>query len=996
MTNEKNFLPNNEFTIGFTYKGFRVVSNTPVPELRTHLYELEHESSKAKVMYLSSDDTENLFCISFRTLPPSSNGITHILEHTVLCGSKKFPVRDPFFAMNRRSLNTFMNALTGQDFTCYPASSQVEKDFYNLFEVYLDSVFNPKLDRLSFLQEGHRLEFITPQDPQSPLEFKGIVYNEMKGSLSSPMTRLMEKMGESLYPDVPYGYNSGGDPKEIPHLTHEELVEYHKQHYHPSRSLFFLYGSIPLSRHLDFLIQNAPLDLPPLPKESMPPKQKRFKEPKFVESTYPVARSEYREDSCFISFGWLTCSSLDHLTCLGLSVLESILMETDASVLKLALLQSGLCAQASSSADFELPDVPVIFTMTGCKKENVAPLEACILNTLQQIIKEGIDPKKIEVALHVFELAKSEITGNGSPYGLSLFWRSGLVKQHGGDPLHGLEIHNLFDQLRAKLAEVPRYLESLLQKYFVDNQHLVRILMSPDPECATRESEEEKTQLAQIQSGLTEKQIASIINDSELLHKKQVEEEDISYDCLPLTSLSDAQPTCRIFDLKQTHSNQGSVFTHSVFTNHIGYLDVIRPIPHVDEEDIWLIRLFSYLLTQVGCGNRNYQDNLHYMMEHTGGISVALSLNVQASSQHEYVPSFHIRGKALTTKLPKLAALIYETLVEPNFSERQRIKELILKHATSLEIGFNSSGLRYSMSEGASSYSTPSYLSDSWYGLTYFKNIRQLAKEYDTKEDWFLKKLEGFASSILSSDGVNILLTGDDEMIAQAHENQFWGLLDLPTKPQRPWDLKKETSISSHIFARPIGASVAYSSFVLPVTNYTHPQSPYLSLAAQLLENISLHSQIRERGGAYGAGINFNPMAGTFAFYAYRDPNIASTYVIMKEAILKLVEKGFDEEDLEEAKREIIQGLDAPIAPGSRGEVAYGWWREGKTQEIRQSYRDKILTAEPKDIILALKEQLLPKIDQGSFITYAGSDLITAENAKFHTLGFPGLSQKPL
>jgi Zn-dependent M16 (insulinase) family peptidase len=273
-----------------------VTKSVEVPELQCHLTELLHEESGAHFIHIGNDDPENLFCLSFRTLPDSSNGVAHILEHTVLCGSKKYPVKDPFFAMNRRSLNTFMNALTGADFTCYPAASQVEQDFYNILEVYLDAVFYPLLKEPSFLQEGWRLEFADPEDAASPLTYKGIVYNEMKGALSSPTTRLIEHINAALFPNNPYGYNSGGDPKDIPKLTYEELLFFHQSYYHPSRCLFFFYGNLPLKKHLDFVSQKALKGIKALQPLSPIPKQPRFVRPVYKEAYYPISADEMSED----------------------------------------------------------------------------------------------------------------------------------------------------------------------------------------------------------------------------------------------------------------------------------------------------------------------------------------------------------------------------------------------------------------------------------------------------------------------------------------------------------------------------------------------------------------------------------------------------------------------------------------------------------------------------------------------------------------------------
>lgn len=488
-------------TVGETYNAFKVTKVTDIAELHCRLIELTHLPSGALIMHIENDDPENLFCLSFQTIPKTSNGVAHILEHTVLCGSKKYPVKDPFFAMQRRSLNTFMNALTGSDFTCYPAATQVNKDFYNLLEVYLDAVFHPHIDERSFVQEGHRIEFSIPEDASSPLEYKGIVFNEMKGALNSPSSRLNEALNEAMFPDITYGINSGGDPKVIPSLTHRELCEFHQEFYHPSRCLFFFYGNMPLKNHLDFISDHILKDTSPLPPLSPPPLQPRFKEPRRITQNYPFTGET--EFESLIGFGWLTCSLHQQKDLLALSILEIVLMDTDASPLKLALLKSGLCKQAASYMDSEIPEIPIYLIIKGCKTEDADTIEKLIFTTLQDVVKNGISHNMVENALHQLEIHRTEITGDHAPYGLSLFMRSALTKQHGGQPENGLKIHSLFDELRASMKDDPRYFEDLIEKYFIQNPHFVRVSLIPDISLALKEVEDEKSLLASIKEKLT-------------------------------------------------------------------------------------------------------------------------------------------------------------------------------------------------------------------------------------------------------------------------------------------------------------------------------------------------------------------------------------------------------------------------------------------------------------------------------------------------------------
>jgi presequence protease len=472
------------------YKDFKTLSCSKIEELDCIFRELEHTPTGAHIIHIENKDPENLFCLSFRTLPDSSNGIPHILEHTVLCGSESFPVKDPFFAMTRRSLNTFMNAMTGSDFTCYPASSQVKKDFYNLFDIYLDAVFKAKIEKTSFLQEGFRLEFEKGEDPSTPLLFKGIVYNEMKGSLSTGESRMWVALLEELFPDLPYAYNSGGDPKEIPNLTYEQLIAFYKENYHPSRCLFFFYGDLPLQKHLDYIDEKALKGAERLP--SLPPlaKQKRFKKGKHRTVPYSVQENENHEKKVMAAFGWLTCLLTEQEEVLALSVLDSILTETDASPLKQALLASELCTGAEGFLETEISEVPYVLVCKGCTKESVSEIEKIINDTLLELSLKPFSQEQIDAAIHQLELCRTEIATDHAPFGLTLFFRSALAKQHGCDPENTLKIHKLFGELREKVKD-PMYLPSLLKKHFVENTHRVSITMLPDPNLEKKEKEEE-------------------------------------------------------------------------------------------------------------------------------------------------------------------------------------------------------------------------------------------------------------------------------------------------------------------------------------------------------------------------------------------------------------------------------------------------------------------------------------------------------------------------
>jgi Zn-dependent M16 (insulinase) family peptidase len=963
---------------GQKYGDFELTRLTEIKELKCVLSELVHLPTGAHIMHIGNDDPENLFCLSFRTLPLSSNGVAHILEHTVLCGSKKFPIKDPFFSMNRRSLNTFMNALTGSDFTCYPAATQNTQDFYNLLDVYLDAVFHPNLEPLSFAQEGHRIELSNPDDPNSPLEYKGIVFNEMKGALSSADARLSEIMNEELFPDITYGYNSGGDPKHIPDLTYEELVDFHKTFYHASRCLFFFYGNLPLEEHLDFIEKHALADVEKLGPLKKPVTQPRFKEKKSIVASYPISSDEEITDKTLISFGWLTCNILQQEELLALSVVEIILMDTDASPLKRALLDSKLCKQVSCFTETDYTEIPLIITLRGCNRESADHLEAIIKETLTKVIKDGFSAESVENALHRVEFYRSEITGDHAPFGLSLFFRSGLIKQHGADPEHGLMIHSLFQNLRNHIASNPHYLTELIQKYMLDNTHFVRITMVPDPLLGAKEIEIEQQTLKKIRDSLSEEELTKLKLQAKILSKFQQDQEEEDLDVLPKVTLSDVDPHVREFELHAEKINNLNVFHHDCFTNEIVYADITFNLPAIEEKDLPFVRLFTIILTQIGAGGRNYIENLDYIQAKTGGISSSLSLNLQATDADTFMPSLHLHGKALHRYAKNLFEILTDTIMSADFTDKSRIKEILSKHYTGLQSSFNQNALKYAINLSTSCINVPGALINEWYGLHYYETIQHLALNLDAEIDALCLKMQHLQETLLTVPQKDLIITCDRVLYTFLKENAFFGLELLKNNTPKLWD-GQYTLPSVVSQERVIASPVAFIGKVFKTIAFNHEDAAALSISSYLLDNMVLHQKIREQGGAYGGGAVCNAMAGNYYFYSYRDPNIVSTLAAFIEAIAEIADGNFDDEDLNEAKLEMIQGMDAPISPGTRGYIAYCWLKEGKTSEIRQYFRDKVLKLKAEDICKAVKNHIQKQFGQGKTIIFAGKELLEKE-----------------
>jgi len=939
------------------FPNFKTIRKVYIKELKCHLLELQHEKCGATIIHIANNDDENLFCLSLKTLPKNSSGVAHILEHITLSGSKKFPIKDPFFSMSRKSLNTFMNAMTGQDFTCYPAASQISKDFYNLLDVYLDSVFHPLLKKAAFLQEGHRLEL-----KDNTLQAKGVVYNEMKGSLNSAENRLFHLTMKHLLPDLPYAYNSGGEPKEILKLSYEELLDFYKTYYDPSRCIFFFYGHLPLKQHLNFLEKEifqyaeAKMPLPPMPKQT------RFLTPLTITEKYPAREDE---NQALISFNFLTCSIDNQKDLLALTLLDNILMETDASLLKHALLSSGMCTSATSSLFCEMTEIPWSLTLKGCKTEDHDRLFDLILSTLSSI---KIPKSLIKASLHQLAFNRTEISS--LPYGLNLFFRSALLKQQGIDPLDGLCLKSLFKHIEKDIHD-PDFFPKLIRKYFIDNPHVLKLTMLPDANLGQEEEKEEENYLNTTYLKLTPDDKKRLNEETDELKNYQKEIENASYACLPRLSLNDIQQEPKNYPLiEEEHA-----FHHNGFTNQILYTDLIFDLPHSD--NLPLLSLFSSLFFEIGNGKRNYKKNLKYMQAHVGKIYSYINAYNHIDDPQNCHPVFAIRGKCFYKKSQKLFEIIQEQLTTYNFKDKKRIKEFILQQKTLLENNINQNSMQYAINSCLKDLSSFSHIMEQCHGLSYYQYLKNLTEK---NIDEIIDALDLLGKKMISPTKMDIVITCEENFYKKLKTLNFYDMRKWSTG-NRPavFSPKNSPFLSSDGFI--IASPVAYNCLGINSITYSHEDAPALSLATHLLDNKVLHPKIREEGGAYGSGSNYIPLNGNFYFYSYRDPNLYDTMSIFKESISQIAEVKFSNEDFEDAKFQAFQGLDAPILPGKRGISAYNMLRTGKTYEKRSIFRKKIFSLTKEEVAQAVRKHI--NLEKPKIVSFASEQMLQKDQTKF-------------
>ncbi|MBA2727222.1 MAG: insulinase family protein, partial [Parachlamydiaceae bacterium] len=610
--------------------------------------------------------------------------------------------------------------------------------------------------------------------------------------------------------------------------------------------------------------------------------------------------------------------------------------------------------------------------------------------TLEEIVKQGIPLEQLENALHQMEFYRSEINGDSGPFGLSLFMRSALLKQHGANPEEGLKIHMLAEELRKSNLADPYYFTNLIRYYLLDNSHTVQVIMRPDINLAAEERAEERERLDQLQNSLTPEDVEVLVDQAAMLTAFQALQEEEDLDVLPKMSLEDVPKMSRDFELTREKFGALEVFHHNTFTNGIIYADLVYDLPEIAEEDLPFVRLFSILMPQMGSVDRNYSENLEYIQAHTGGVGASMTFNLNAVDYNQFKPSFYIRGKALHRKASKLFEIIKDMVLYIDFQDLHRLREVIMKHFTALQSSLHQNALRYAVNLSASCLDVPSKIANEWYGLSYYWKIKKLAENFDREGPALQAKLLQIHEKLLCLENPNLVITCDSEMYNEFKTHRFYGLAELPTKAFKPWTgIYPLTPINPQ--GRIISSPVAFTAKVLKTVSYSHPDAPALNIAAFLCDNLVLHAKVREQGGAYGGGAVCNSMAANFYFYAYRDPNLSSTLQAFKEAIDEIASGNFDEEDLNAAKLEMIQALDLPVSPGSRGDLAYGWLREGKPQVRRQKFRNAILSLTPEDVTAAVKSHLQPYFDTGITVSFANQELLDKENIILAALNEPFL-----
>ncbi len=960
------------------HPSFKSLRQAEIPSLNLTVEQFEHRATGAMHYHLSSQSSENVFLVALRTVPHDSTGVAHILEHTALCGSEHYPVRDPFFMMLRRSLNTFMNAFTSSDWTAYPFASQNRKDFNNLLDVYLDAVFFSRLDPLDFAQEGHRIEFAEADNPQSDLVFKGVVFNEMKGAMSAVSSVLWDRLCHNLFPTSTYHYNSGGDPAHIPDLSYEQLQAFYRSHYHPSNAIFMTFGDIPASEHQVKFEQQALNRFQRLDEQVRVEPERRYSEPLRVSEAYAYDEQGPEDEKTHIVIGWLLGESTDLQALLEAQLLSSVLLENSASPLQHMLETTELGNSPSPLCGLEDSMKELVFCcgIEGSETDRADAFEKQVLAVIEQVATEGVPLERLEAILHQLELHQREISGDSYPYGLQLILQALGCATHYSDPIAVLDLDPVIADLRESIAD-PGYIRRLARDLLVDNTHRVTLVMAPDKSLSARKNKAETERLATIKSGLDEQRRAAVVKLAADLQQRQQQEDDASI--LPKVELADVPASLPELDYTQTESGGIRSTRYAQGTNGLVYQQVISPLPALSPEQMAILPHYTAVLTELGVGEDSYLDTQHRQSATVGSFNAFTSMRGKVDDEQSIDAHLVLSSKALARNAVDQVELMHSTHQQVRFDEADRIRDLVSQQRARREQSITGNGHGLAMAAACAGMSPLAALNHELSGLGGVRRLRQLDESLREagQREAFARAL-GDVHEHMAEMPVQLLTIADTEHINEAGEAALstWagrpGEITPPAfSPEPVREARRELWVAN--------TQVNFCARAYPTVSVLHPDAPALTVLGGFLRNGYLHRAVREQGGAYGGGASQDPGIAAFRFYSYRDPRLEGTLADFDQAVAWLLETRHDPAALEESILGVIGSLDKPSSPAGEAKQHFHNRLFGRSHSQREQFRQRILEVTLEDLQRVTETYLRPELASTAVVTNAGGRDANAE-----------------
>jgi Zn-dependent M16 (insulinase) family peptidase len=979
---------------GARFSGFEVLSVRPLPEFRGEGVRCRHLATGLEAFHLACEDPENLFAFAFRTPPPDDSGVAHILEHSVLCGSRRYPVKDPFVVLLKSSLQTFLNAFTFPDKTVYPAASQLEKDFFNLLAVYGDAVFFPRLSPEVFHQEGHRLEFA----PDGSLSRVGVVYNEMKGSFSSAETIVADLSLRSLFPAGPYGRESGGLPARIPALSYEGLVEFHRRCYHPSNCLLFLYGNVPTQKTLAFLSDSflegfavpasggpeGPASPPGFAAVPAIPREPRWSAPRFAETVYPVEEGSEGSSKSSLTVNWLTVPVTEPLLLLAMELLGEVLVGNPGSPLSRALLESGLGQDLSPATGLDTELAELVFTagLRGCEAGRATEVQEVVLRSLEQLAS-GIPEELVRGAVHRVDFRNREIVRGGRPFSLSLMRRSLRGWLHGREPELTLEYRKWMEALQAELDRGP-YLENLLRAQLLENPHRSTVLVRPDPQAAARQLAEERAGLEQIARSLGPEERSRVEQENRLLRSFQ-ESPDRPEDLATLPRLRRADLPHAVDTVPTSDLPPPGGFFHELHTNGVVYLDLALEVSRLGEPASALLPLWARAVCGSGLPGQPWHQTASRLSLVAGGFSAALGADTPAGASR---PAQHLifRLKALEENLEPALQLVASLLVEADFRDLERLEMLVQELRNDLKSALVPGGSYFASLRAGGRLSEAINREERWKGVSQLAHLRRHAGR--PALEGLAGELEGLRAALIGRNRFTLNLTCDARAAGRAEAALRRFLDRLPAggglpaaAPAGAGGPPPALSDGQRLEALLTSTNVNFAALALPASAFGTEESVQEAILAHFLSTGFLWEQVRMKGGAYGAGASVSSLERVFTFSSYRDPNIARTFDSFRQALEAARAQPLSPEAFEQVLIGAVGREERPMAPGERGYTALKRALLAISDRMRQDRRDRLLASTPEDLAAAAG-RLASRLQQGYAAVLTGRQALESSGLR--------------
>lgn len=969
-----------KWKIGDMVHGFRVNSMSHIEEVNSDAYLMEHVKSGARLMYLDNDDDNKVFYICFRTTPDNSKGTPHIMEHSTLCGSRKYPLKEPFVELAKGSLNTFLNAITWPDKTMYPIASRNDVDFHNLMDVYLDAVFYPNClkNPQILMQEGWHYEL---ENKDAPLTYNGVVYNEMKGALSSPEAIMEDRAMEKLFPDTTYGVESGGDPEVIPTLSFREFTEFHRRFYHPSNSYIYLYGDMDIEKTLDYLDREYLSAFDRRNVDSMVKTQAPFSKRVSFTAPYGIAENEGTEGKAIHALYTAFNDHMSTMDSLAFRILNYVLIDMDGAPLKQAVLDAGLGSDLSGSYGDSYKQPVWIVEATGSEVDKQAAFADVVDSTLRSIALKGIDKNMLEAALNRTEFTARENDYQGRPKGLFYGVRAMDMWLYDRNPMDALRYIDDMNRLRENLKT--NYFENLLLRYVIKNPHQVLITMKPEKGLTEKMNRETAEKLASFKSSLSDEQLDKIMASTKALKERQASgETEEALKTIPLLSRKDLKRPVEEEVLEKENVSGVDHFHFQVHTNGITYVNFYFTLGNLKEEDIPYAILLSSLLRSLSTTKHSYTELARLSNAYTGGMSFALNGYGKVNDTSSYLPALTIRAKALTSKTDKLMDLLGEVINHTLFTDTKRLKELILQEKSEWDMSAFSRGHTLVMTRLTSYFSKGGEFAEQS-GLSYYYFLADLVKHFDENKDALEEKLAAISKKIFTRSGLFFETIGEEEEKKAVLSNLPLVLDDMeegekgePHVYSFPPESRNEAFLTS--------GKVQYVAKGGNFKSHGFAYTGALRVMETILRYEYLWKKIRVLGGAYGAFTQFL-RDGTAILCSYRDPNLSETIKAYEELPAYLENLTLSDREMTKYVIGTMAADEIQLTPSMKGERAMVHYLSGNTRESRMKIRDEIINCQVEDI-----RKLAPLVDsfmKDPYICVMGSeDKIQKDKDLFDTV----------